>query len=131
MTALEPDLRTRVDVADGGRAVLLHVRGEVDQGAVERLDWAFTEAVGTATRVGARLLLVELGEVEYFASVGMTALLHAQERADRCGVELVVVAPARHLVTTLLAMTGLDTVIRVVHSADDALAEVDPGTPER
>ncbi|MFC6094495.1 STAS domain-containing protein [Saccharothrix lopnurensis] len=122
MTAVGSGLRTAVEPIDEGRAVLLAIGGEVDQAAVERLDWAFAEGLGTATRAGASLVVADLGEVEYFASVGMTALLHAHERAARSGVELVVVAPARHLVTTLLVMTGLDSVVRLVHSVDAALA---------
>lgn len=122
MTATGSGVRTRVDLLDGGRAVLLCVGGEVDQAAVERLDWAFSEGVEAAVRAGAPLLVTDLGEVTYFASVGMTALLHAHERAGRCGVGLVVAAPANHLVTGLLVMVGLDAVIRLVDSVDAALS---------
>jgi anti-anti-sigma factor len=120
MNVAEPGLRTAVEPIRGGRAFLLRIGGEVDQAEAERLDWALTEGVDAAARAGAPLLLADLAEVEYFASVGMTALLHAHERAARSGVELVVVVPAKHLVTGLLVMTGLDSVIRLVDSVEAA-----------
>lgn len=127
MTVVESGLSTRVDLIGDDRAVLVHIGGEIDQAQVEHLDWAFAEGVGAATRAGAPLVVADLSGVGYFASVGMTALLHARERAERSGVELVVLAPPRHLVTTLLVMTGLNSIVPLVDSVDGALSRVATG----
>ncbi len=73
------------------------------------------------------VLVVDLGDVGFFGSSGISALVAAQERADRAGVLLAVVAGGRPVLRPL-EVTTVDRVLTLYPSVDEALDALDPVT---
>ncbi len=102
----------------GGVRGLL-VGGEIDSTEAETL-----ERFGIALLDGApELVVVDLGEVRYFGSRGMTALLRIQWAAADAGAQLrVVTGAANRPVIRPLTITGLDRELALFPDLAAALA---------
>ncbi|MEV0680061.1 STAS domain-containing protein [Actinosynnema sp. NPDC050436] len=115
---------TRVDVVGDGKAVRVAVGGEVDQASARVLVDGLDEGVQRAAEAGVRLVVVDLDATGFLASVGLSALIHAFQRLQEAGRELVVLLSANHRLVRLLWTTALHQVVPVVSSLDDALARL-------
>lgn len=111
--AVEQLLTITVDVHR--RTVVLSVFGDVDLYTVPRL----TDALDKALRDRPEVLVVDLTGVEFLGSVGLTALLAAEEEAAG-HTRLRVVAATRVTLGPLQA-TGLDQKLVVYPTREDAL----------
>ncbi|MGM1065296.1 STAS domain-containing protein [Saccharothrix sp. Mg75] len=123
MTTPEAGLRTRVEPLADDQAVLVGVGGDVDQSTVEALDQALDDGVTKAKGDGALLVVVDLQEVGFVASAGLSSLIKAHNRTRDEGLELVVVLPEEHRLARLLWLTALSRVLTVVGSVEEALAK--------
>ncbi len=92
------------------------VTGEVDHGSVEVVSAELTARLDQRP-VG---LVVDLEGVEFFGSLGVTAMLEARERAARLGVGFAVAAVRRPVLRTL-QVTGTVEVLRVRPTLQEAL----------
>ncbi|WP_410597291.1 STAS domain-containing protein [Amycolatopsis sp. lyj-23] len=97
-------------------SAVLDVSGEVDLLSAPVLEEAITTALGR----GPRLLVIDMTEVTFLASVGMTTLLKAVRDGGR-NLQLRVVAPERSSVARALDLTGLNDILGVVSTRADAL----------
>ncbi|WP_123024254.1 STAS domain-containing protein [Mycolicibacterium stellerae] len=99
--------------------VVLSVIGEVDIVTAPHLSRAICEALGKS----ATTLVIDLTEVTFLASVGMSVLVTAQQAADAMAVRFAVVAEG---VTTRRPITllGIDAVLALYPTLDDALRAV-------
>jgi anti-sigma B factor antagonist len=114
---LRPQDLMRVTVHRPGDAVLLAVSGEVDLLSAPVLAGEITAALAETPA----LLAIDLSEVSFLASIGMTVLLKARREAGATtGVR--VVAPEHSVVERTLRLTGLYEALAVVATRADALA---------
>ena len=99
--------------------VVLSVDGEVDMVTAPHLGRAICEALERS----ATGLVIDLTEVTFLASVGMSVLVAAQEAADAMAVRFAVVADG---VATRrpIRLLGLDAILALHSTLDDALRDV-------
>ena len=101
---------------DRGWTVVV-ARGQLDVATAPR----FRESLIEAQYGGATDVLVDIDDIEFVDSFGLGVLIGAHKRARTHDAQLVVVC-ARQRTRQLLALTGLDSVLRVV---DDAALVLD------
>ena len=99
--------------------MVLSVNGEVDILTAPQLGRAICEALAES----ATALVIDLTEVTFLASVGMSVLVATQEAADAMAVRFAVVADG---VTTRrpIRLLGIDAVLALYPTRDDALRAV-------
>jgi len=114
---LRPQDLLRVTVHHPGDAVLLAVSGEVDLLSAPVLAGEITAALAETPA----LLVIDLSEVSFLASIGMTVLLKARREAGAT-TEIRVVAAEHSVVERTLRLTGLHEALAVVATRADALA---------
>jgi len=108
-------LRVTVHHSDG--AVVLAVAGEVDLLSAPVLGSEVTTALADTPE----LLVIDLSEVSFLASIGITVLLEARREAGTA-TRVRVVAPEHGIVHRTLGLTGLHEALAVKTSRADALA---------
>jgi anti-anti-sigma factor len=112
---MEPNAAVRMEHI--GSIAVLHVSGEVDMASETMLRRRVDEAVATDP---AGLVFV-LTEVTFFASAGLHVLVDVQHDMMVRGVGMRVVADSR-IVLRPMQITGVDQLVTVVSSVDQALA---------
>jgi anti-sigma B factor antagonist len=103
-----------VDVRDGDQAVVIGVRGELDLASSPALEHELEH--GTAA--GAPLIIVDLRELEFMDSTGLSVLVRAHQRATEKGQEFAVVRGPQQ-VQRLLSLTGVADRLTLVDSPDE------------
>ena len=103
-----PALEIRQDHSNG--RVLIAVSGEIDLATVGGLRDALDRAAGTA-------VWIDLTDVEFMDSTGLTALVAAHQAID-----LTVICPGGGPVHRAIEVSGLDEVLRIRSSRDAAAA---------
>jgi anti-sigma B factor antagonist len=109
-----------VDISRAGRAAVLDVRGELDAGSALSLAGPLTDIAND----GDSHVVLDLSELSFMDSTGMSVLLNARRRLTRQGRHLVVVCPSGP-VMRLFELTSLIDTLRVHPSKDAALASLD------
>ncbi len=97
---------------------MVTVAGEIDADTAPLLKSAVTRAIEDTPR-GDRVL--DLTAVTFLDSAGLAALVDATERAEERREALRIVVDANRPVIRPIEVTGLDDVLRLYHSVDDAL----------
>jgi anti-sigma B factor antagonist len=100
-----------------GDWTVLTVGGEVDLNTAPQLK----ERIGTLIAQGHTRIVVDLERVGFMDSTGLSALVSGLMRTGEGGGEMAVVCTTPH-VLRLLALTGLDQVLKVHSSVADAVA---------
>jgi anti-anti-sigma factor len=118
-------LEVKQDVQDA--AVVVSAGGEIDSGTVDTLVSHLDAALETAVSHPTRLLVLELGDVTYFGSAGLNAVLGCYERGLSDGVAVRLVASNAE-VTLPIEVTKLDNVLRPYPTVTDALDGPDEST---
>ncbi len=114
---VRPQDLLRVTPHDAGGTVVLAVEGEVDLLSAPVLG----DGVTTALAGAPERLVIDLSEVSFLASIGITVLLEAR-RAAGTATRIRVVAPAGGVVYRTLGLTGLHEALAVATTRDDALS---------
>lgn len=109
--ALRPGFHTTSDRSDEG--ALLRLSGELDLATAPALG----DAVAEALELKPRTLAVDLSELVFIDSTGISVLIAAHRRAEREGSSLVLRQPRGGVLRTL-QLTGVDQLIAI---------EVEPG----
>jgi anti-anti-sigma factor len=99
-----------------GSVAVLHVTGEVDMETEPML----RESLAMALAPAPAALVVDLTGVTFFASSGLHVLVDLQHDMTARGLEMRVVADSR-IVLRPMAITGVDQLVTVVSSVDQAL----------
>jgi anti-sigma B factor antagonist len=104
-----------------GQTALVTAAGEIDLTNAEGL----RDALLSALNAGALGLVVDLTETTFLDSAGVTALVRASRRAAAGGatMRLAVTTPA---VLRVLDLVGLDRLVEVHPSVDEAVASLPP-----
>lgn len=111
-------LEVKQDVNDA--AVVVSAGGEIDSGTVDTLVSHLDAALRAASGHPSRLLVLELGDVTYFGSAGLNAVLGCYERGQSDGVLVRLVASNAEVIMPI-EVTKLDNVLRPYHTVSDAL----------
>jgi anti-sigma B factor antagonist len=107
-----------LEVVTRAGAVIITAVGEVDLMTAPRLRDAAGQALA---QPGEGPVVIDLTRVTHLASAGLQALLDAHAKAARAGEPLRIVVDHQRPVVLPLHVTGLDKVLRLYHSLDDAL----------
>lgn len=105
----------------------MRVAGEVDLGTAERLRTIIADELAAAPST----LVIDLDQVSFFTSLGLTALALAQRYAEERNVDLRVVATTRATLRPM-QITGMIDDLAVYDSYAEAIAgapAVDPHVP--
>ena len=94
--------------------------GEIDSGTVETLIGHLEAALESAADHPSRLLVLELGDVTYFGSAGLNAVLGCYEKGLADGVAVRLVASNAEVIMPI-EVTKLDTVLKPYPTVTDAL----------
>ena len=113
---VRPQDLLRVTAHDSDGAVVLAVAGEVDLLSAPILG----DSIATALAGAPELLVIDLSEVSFLASIGITVLLEARRTAGTA-TRVRVVAPEAGVVDRTLRLTGLHEALAVTTTRDDAL----------
>ena len=115
-----PEIGFPVEVVEG--VPVVRAPEEIDIANAGGLKAALLEAIGLeATGPGRALVVVDMSRTRFSDSAGLNALVAVarQTRAEGGEIRLVVVAGA---VARLMALTGVDRVIPIYASLEDALS---------
>jgi len=91
-----------IDTVRAGPALWLRLSGELDLASVEKLE----VAIRVAEESTARVIVIDLADLEFLDSAGLTVLLRAHTRTRQDGQRLRFVPSEHDGVTQLVAVTG-------------------------
>ena len=112
------DFRLTQSVVDEN-VLLVEARGELDISTTPALRATLEAGVDE----GHRQIVVDLSEVSFIDSVGLAAIVTARHRLGDEGRLAVVVDPNSYA-TLIIEVAGVDSLIGIVHTRDQALAVV-------
>ena len=78
--------------------------------------------VADALESGKRRVLVDLSEITFLDTGALATLVDANARVQREGASLFVVIPPDSRIRLVFSITGIDKVLRVLGSRDEALS---------
>ncbi len=110
--------RLTFDTRDVDGTVVVAVTGEVDLDTAPRLREEIAVAIAEAAGGSC---VVDLTTVGYLDSAGLTALVDATREAEAQDAPLRIVVDANRPVIRPIEITGLDRVLHLYHSVEEAL----------
>jgi anti-sigma B factor antagonist len=105
-----------VEVRKEGGASVITVKGELDLASTPALE----EELDRVARTSPSVLIVDLRELDFMDSTGLSVLVRAHQRAQDDGQRFAVINGA-HQVRRLLKLTGVADRLTVVESPDELL----------
>ncbi len=106
----------RVEIRNASRAAVLTLFGELDLASSPALEQELERVAG------ARLIVVDLRELEFLDSTGLSVFVRAHRRAQAGGTEFAVVTGrGGGQVQRLLGLTGLQDRVRVADTPEELL----------
>ena len=108
-----------VDTYQSGEAVVVRASGEVDLHTAPELE---TAVAGALDRAGRHPCVIDLTNVTFLSSPGLNALVRAAQRAEREPGPLRIVVDANRPVIRPIELTGLDSILALYHTVDEALS---------
>ncbi len=103
-----------VEVRDGDSAVVIGVQGELDLASSPALE----QELETGPPSQAEVVIVDLRQVEFMDSTGLSVLVRAHQRATEKGQQFVVVRGPQQ-VQRLLSLTGVADRLTLVDSPEE------------
>ena len=100
-------LETEVRRAESEHAVVV-LAGELDTSTVGQL----YEELAELTREGVRHLVIDVAELDFVDSTGLSAIIAAHKRVEASGGELIVLDPSRDM-RRLFEITGIDNYLNI------------------
>jgi len=122
--SLAPGLAVVRRIIDG--TLVLAAYGEVDPDTAPALASAITTCVD---QVGEGCCVLDLTEVSFLDSAGLTALLQATVYAEARRQRLPIVVDSNRPVIRPIEVTGLDDALALYHTVDEALNAITPAAP--
>jgi len=108
----------RLEVRSQGRAIVIAVRGELDLASSPALQ----EELDRVSASVAEMLIIDLRELDFMDSTGLSVLVRAHQRAEEHGRRLAMVKGPQQ-VQRLLSLTGVSDRLTVVDSPEELLTE--------
>jgi anti-anti-sigma factor len=103
-----------VEVRDGDQAVLIGVSGELDLASSPGLE----QELESRAASGAQLVIVDLRQLEFMDSTGLSVLVRGHQRATERGQRFAVVKGPQQ-VQRLLSLTGVADRLTLVDSPEE------------
>lgn len=103
-----------VEVRDGEQAVVIGVSGELDLASSPGLEQELDRHMGA----GIELVVVDLRQLEFMDSTGLSVLVRAHQRATDNGQRFAVVRGPQQ-VQRLLSLTGVADRLTLIDSPDE------------
>jgi anti-anti-sigma factor len=110
------DYRFGMDVSVRGECRVLTLKGQISDADAE----VFQEAMKREIKTEAACLIVDLGQLLYLCSSGLSVLVWAHDALTKRGRRLVLVS-VNSRTRRLLALTNLDEAIETAGSVEEAL----------
>ncbi len=107
----------RVEVLNKGRATVISVSGELDLASSAALE----EELARATESDAEQIVLDLRELEFMDSTGLSTLVKAHERAEGAGKRFGLVRGPQQ-VQRLLSLTGVEERLRFADSPAELIS---------
>ncbi|MDQ6605971.1 MAG: STAS domain-containing protein [Actinomycetota bacterium] len=107
----------RVELRTEDRASVLAVSGELDLACTPELE----NHLAQVFQSGAKLVIVDLRELEFIDSTGLSVLVKADQQAQEAGCEFGIVNGGTQ-VRRLLSLTGVTERLRVFDEPDELLS---------
>lgn len=107
----------RVQVRNEGQATLIAVSGELDLASSPALQ----EELDRAAASTAQLLIIDLRELDFMDSTGLSVLVRAHQRIEEQGRELAMVKGPQQ-VQRLLSLTGVADRLKLVDRPEELLS---------
>ncbi|WP_375486701.1 STAS domain-containing protein [uncultured Mycobacterium sp.] len=104
--------------------IVVRVKGDIDSGTIGELVTELTTALNLASTHPARLLVVDLQEVNFFGSAGLNAVLNCHDQGAATGTSVRLVANRAEVVRPI-EVTNLDRVLDLYPTLADALRSRD------
>jgi anti-sigma B factor antagonist len=104
--------------------IVVQVKGDIDSATVGELVTELTTALDLASTHPARVLVVDLQQVNFFGSAGLNAVLNCHEQGAAAGTSVRLVANHAEVVRPI-EVTNLDRVLDLYPSLADALRSRD------
>ncbi len=114
LACMESHFRLNARADDDARVLTLG--GELDLAASPALEEELDKALGS----NVSLVLVDLRQLDFMDSTGLSALVRAHQRAEQTGQRFVLVNGSRQ-VQRLLSLTGIAERMTLVDDPDEAL----------
>ena len=108
----------RLEVRSQGQATIIAVSGELDLASSPALQ----EELDRVSALDTDLLIIDLRELDFMDSTGLSVLVRAHQRAEEQGRQLAMVKGAQQ-VQRLLSLTGVADRMTVVDRPEELLAE--------
>jgi anti-sigma B factor antagonist len=119
ISRLEPvQSHFRVEVRNQGRATVIAVSGELDLASSPALQ----EELDRLAASDSELLIIDLRELDFMDSTGLSVLVRAHQRAEEQGRRLAMVKGPQQ-VQRLLSLTGVGDRLTLVDAPEDLLDE--------
>jgi len=107
----------RLEVQSQGKATVIAVRGELDLASSPALQ----EELDRVSASDAEMLIIDLRELDFMDSTGLSVLVRAHQRAEEQGRQLAVVKGPQQ-VQRLLSLTGVADRLTLVDSPEELLS---------
>ncbi len=107
---------------DRGGAVILALEGKLNQASADALHSAAMEIAGDPD---CKTLVIDMGGVDFIASVGIRALIRPSQSMSMRGGKLAV-ANLNPQIDEFFRLTGLDQMFRVFSTVEEAVAGATP-----
>jgi anti-sigma B factor antagonist len=108
----------RLEVRREGQATVIAVTGELDLASSPALQ----EELDRVAASDADMLIIDLRELDFMDSTGLSVLVRAHQRAEEQGRQLAMVKGPQQ-VQRLLSLTGVADRLKLVDSPEDLLKE--------
>lgn len=108
----------QVDVRQEGAATVVAVKGELDLASGPELESRLDKITGPQTR----LVIVDLRNLDFMDSTGLSILVRAHQRLSEEGCEIGLVRGSQQ-VQRLLDLTGVADRLRLVDSPEELLGQ--------
>jgi anti-sigma B factor antagonist len=106
----------RLEVRSEGRATVIAVSGELDLASSPALQ----EELDRVASSDSKLLIIDLRELDFMDSTGLSVLVRAHQRAEEHGRQLAMVKGPQQ-VQRLLSLTGVGDRLTLVDSPEELL----------
>ncbi|SDC24595.1 STAS domain-containing protein [Actinokineospora iranica] len=112
-----------IAVDRSGDHLVVRAAGEIDMGTAPDLAAALSDAVTAAPAPAT--IVADFTAVGFLGSAGLSVLVTAHHRGQRAGVRLAVVCPRDGLARRAFEISGLDHLLTVADTLDQALQPQD------
>ena len=98
-------------------AIIVRVRGRVDESSWEAFGAGLGEAIGEAREAAIGNLIIDLSELDYMSSRGLRALTVAKRQADEAEIVIQLASP-NEVMREILAISRYDKLFMVTETIE-------------